>query len=57
MVIAAESETFLALSAGRISAQQATARGASIQGDPAAVERMTQILPRRDGRAADTAPA
>jgi len=47
VVVAADADAFLALTAGAITPLDALARGARIEGEPAAIERMRQILPFR----------
>ena len=47
VVVRADPDTFLALSAGAISPPAALGRGATIDGTPAALERMGAILPVR----------
>lgn len=49
--IAADAETLIALTGGAIGGLEALARGARIEGDPAAIERMRAVL------SADSAPA
>ena len=52
--IAADAETLIALTGGAIDGPEALARGALIEGEPAAIERMRKILP---ARAFGSAPA
>jgi hypothetical protein len=47
VAVAADAETFMALSSGAISAAEAVARGARIDGEPEAVARMRAVLPPR----------
>lgn len=47
VVISADADTFLALTAGAMPPEEAIARGARIVGKPAALARMRQILPTR----------
>jgi DNA-binding HxlR family transcriptional regulator/putative sterol carrier protein len=56
VVVAADTDTFLELSAGAITPVEAIERGARIEGDAAAIERMSSILPPR-GTAMVAAPA
>lgn len=45
VVIAADADTFLELSGGAITAAEAAKRGARIEGEPAAIERLRSVLP------------
>jgi len=45
--IAADADTLIALTGGAIGGPEALARGARIEGDPVAIERMQKILPTR----------
>jgi DNA-binding HxlR family transcriptional regulator len=47
VVVAADTDTFVALVDGAITPEEALRRGASIEGDPAALARMGAILPPR----------
>ena len=47
VVIAADPDTFLALTEGAITPEQAVRRGATIEGEPDALARMLAILPAR----------
>jgi DNA-binding HxlR family transcriptional regulator len=47
VVISADADTFVELSRGLITPAVAIARGASIEGEPAALERLGRILPAR----------
>jgi DNA-binding HxlR family transcriptional regulator len=47
VVIAADADTFLELTAGAITADDAIERGARIEGGPEAIERLAAILPPR----------
>jgi hypothetical protein len=53
VVIAADADTFVALTGGAIKPREAIRRGARIEGEPAAIARMGHILPPRgaDARA------
>jgi DNA-binding HxlR family transcriptional regulator len=51
--ITADADTLAALTGGAISGPEALARGARIEGDPAAIERMRSILPPRRVETAD----
>lgn len=53
VVISTDGDTFLALTADAITADEAVRRGARIEGDPAAIERMRTILPNRRVQLAD----
>jgi hypothetical protein len=52
VVIAADADTFLAFSGGAITPEEAIERGATLDGDPSAIERMAAILPPRNAEAA-----
>lgn len=47
VAVTAVADTFLALTSGAITPLDALARGARIEGEPAAIERMRRILPSR----------
>jgi DNA-binding HxlR family transcriptional regulator len=47
VAVEADAETFMALSSGAVSAAEAIARGARIDGEPKAVARMRVVLPPR----------
>lgn len=47
VVITADADSFLALTAGAITADEAVRRGARVEGDPAAIGRMRAVLPSK----------